>query len=170
MIANLLIRLLTRKVYRKGHIYGPDGSLYMERFGLFETPWIEARVHHIVRPDFDREMHDHPTGFLSLVLKGSYQEARPVDIDPCFDWRHDQEHAYLTQRRAWSIAYRHATDRHKIVEVSRGGVWTLFIFVGRRRQWWGFYTPQGKVHWRPYIAAREAEAAKRGICRRGSTR
>lgn len=158
MLANLLIRLLARKVYRKGHIHGPDGSLYMERFGLFETRWLTARVHHIVRPDLDREMHDHPAGFLSLVFKGWYREARPIDIEPSFHGMND-EVDFVIQRRAGSIAYRPATCRHRITEVSPGGVWTLFFFVGGIKQWWGFYTPAGKIHWRDYLNARDGSAS-----------
>ena len=160
MLADLLIRLLARKVYRKGHIHGPDGSLYMERFGIFETRWLEARVHHIVRPDLDREMHDHPANFISIVLKGSYHEARPRDIDPCFSPYLDfAECYYETVRRPGSIAYRPATCRHRITRVSDGGVWTIFILIGGRKQWWGFYTPAGKVHWRDYINARDGSAS-----------
>lgn len=160
MLADLLIRLLARKVYRKGHIHGPDGSLYMERFGLFETRWLTARVHHIVKPDLDREMHDHPAGFVSVVLKGEYREARPAETEPCFT-KHlaGAERYYETARRAGSIAYRPATCRHRITEVSPGGVWTLFFFVGGIRQWWGFYTPAGKVHWRDYLNARDGSTS-----------
>lgn len=161
MIIDRLIRLLTRRVYRKGHIHGTDGSLYMGRWELFETRWIEARVHHITRPDLDREMHDHPAGFLSLVLKGWYDEALPSTIDPCWDWRHGNEFFTETRRRTWSIAYRPATARHRITRVSEGGVWTLFILVGGRKQWWGFYTPAGKVHWKDYLAVREGDQVGR---------
>ena len=158
MLADLLIRLLARKVYRKGHIHGPDGSLYMERFGLFETRWLTARVHHIVKPDLDREMHDHPAGFVSVVLKGEYDEARPWDIEPCFHGC-DDELVFITTRKAGSIAYRGPMTRHRITQVSDGGVWTLFFFVGGIKQWWGFYTPAGKVHWRDYLNARDGSTS-----------
>lgn len=156
MIADLLIRLLARKVYRKGHIHGPDGSLYMERFGVFETRWLTARVHHIVRPDMDRHMHDHPWWFVSIVLKGWYREAYPEQVDPCFGAAcdADREWEFTKTRRAGSIAFRRATDRHSIVDMPCSGTWTLFI-TGRIRQWWGFYTPAGKVHWRDYIEKRD---------------
>jgi len=160
-IIDRLIRLLTRRgEYRKGHIHGPDGTLYMERFALFETRWLSARVHHIVRPDMDRHMHDHPAPFLSLVLKGWYREARPMTVEPCF-YGCDDEIEFLTTRKAGSIAYRPATERHRITMVSPGGVWTVFVFIGGRRQWWGFFTPAGKVHWQDYIDAREREAEGR---------
>lgn len=153
-LADILIRLLARKVYRKGHIYGTDGSLYMARYGLFETRWLSARVHHIVRPDMDRHMHDHPWAFVSIVLKGSYVECMPMTMDPCFAAEIDREYMRTKTRRAWSIAWRPATARHCIGRVSEGGVWTLFI-TGPLRQWWGFFTPADKVHWRDYIEQRD---------------
>lgn len=154
MISDLLIRLLARKVYRKGHIYGTDGSLYMERYAIFETKWLSARLHHICQPDMDRHMHDHPWAFVSIVLKGEYEEATPLDIEPSFCLDGDFEWCRFRVRRAWSIAFRRATRRHQITAVSEGGAWTLFI-TGPIRQWWGFFTPAGKVHWRDYIEKRD---------------
>jgi hypothetical protein len=77
---NLLTRLLLRcsRPFREGHLLHADGTPYMERFALFETPWISARIHHIASPDLDRDMHDHPWNFASLVLSGGYTEARPT--------------------------------------------------------------------------------------------
>lgn len=153
MIAESIIALAKRTPYRKGHIIGMDGSLYMERYGLFETRYLSARVHYIARPDVDRVLHDHPWNFCTIVIKGGYSEARPVDPNhPVFT--NDAplicgESVCVEQRMHGSIAFRKATDRHKIVDVLPD-TWTLFIY-GRAVHWWGFYTPAGKIYWADYL-------------------
>lgn len=155
-LRSLIKRLLTRKVYKRGHLFGgADGSLYMGRYALFETRYLSARVHFIAREDRDLHLHDHPWWFLSLVLSGWYLEARPIDINPCFDPQSGLERTEETLRRAGSLAFRRATDRHQIVEVAPSGAWTLFI-TGPLVQWWGFFTPRGKVYWRDYLGANKA--------------
>lgn len=131
------------------HLYHADGSLYMARFWLLRTRWFSMRLHHIATADLDRHFHDHPWSFISLVLRGGYREARPATIEPCFlDGSTEIERIIVTSRRAGSIALRRATDRHRVSGVMPE-TWTLVI-LGPKRQWWGFYTPNGKVHWRDY--------------------
>ena len=130
------------------HLYHADGSLYMARYWLRPGrggTWA-ARVHHIATPDEDRHLHDHPWDFVSIVLRGGYKEIRPLGVEPGFDG--DEERTYLVDRRPGSVAVRRSTDRHRIVSVLPD-TWTLFI-TGPKRQWWGFYTEFGKVHWRDY--------------------
>lgn len=146
-LANRIIARSMRTPYRKGHIYGADGSLYMRRFALFETKWLSARVHHIAREDRDRHMHDHPWTFVSVVLRGGYLERRPETLEPCFDSTGTE--MWLTDYRpAGSVALRLPTDRHMISDVAPD-TWSLFVY-GRVRQWWGFFTPGGKIHWADY--------------------
>lgn len=146
-LANVIINRSLRTPYRKGHIYGPDGSLYMRRYALFESKWLSARVHHIVREDRDRHMHDHPWTFFSVVLRGGYLERRPVTLERCFNGG-ETETYHTAYRKAGSVAIRLPTDRHQISKVEPD-TWSLFVY-GRLRQWWGFYTPEGKVHWKDY--------------------
>lgn len=145
-----------RHEYRKGHLRHADGSLYMGRWGLFETRWLSARVHHIASADDDRALHDHPWNFVSLVLSGGYTELRPDSIEPhwCRMVGLDWEYASGFERRAGSIAFRRATDRHRVMEV-QPGTYTLFIY-GSTVQWWGFYTREGKIHWADFVGARES--------------
>lgn len=156
------------------HLYHADGSAYMMRYWLVpytfekvltirESPigWllqrfgIAVRLHHICTPDADRAMHDHPWSFLSIVLRGWYLEARPMKVSPCFDG--PVEEARCLYRLAGSIGFRHAPDRHRVTQVSDGGVWTLFA-TGPQRQWWGFYTPAGKIYYRDYESVHNKEA------------
>lgn len=177
-LATWLINRAKRTPYF--HLHHADGSLYMERYwlvpfpdtnvaGCFVARWwqpliwllqrldIAARIHCIHTPDLDRHLHDHPWSFISVVLRGYYVEQRPITIKPCFDdevnpflgYREDVELTRPGARRQGSIAYRRSTDRHCISYVPMDGVWTLFITF-RKVQWWGFYTPKGKVYWEDY--------------------
>lgn len=157
---NFITRLLLRfaKPYSKGHLFHADGSAYMERFTLFETRWLSARIHHIVSPDWDRDMHDHPWDFVSVILSGGYIEERPTPSFHKPQWLEDGSESRRGRYRASpSIALRHATDRHLISYVEPE-TWTLFVY-GPLRQWWGFYTRAGKIYWRDYPSVHEAGQA-----------
>ncbi|HEY0915397.1 MAG TPA: hypothetical protein VGE22_11045 [Solimonas sp.] len=111
--------------------------------------YITSRLHHILREDTDRAHHDHPWGFVSLVLRGWYIERRPrrQNQHPALD---DTEYVD-TLRRPGSLMFRRATDRHKIIEVAPNGAVTHCWFFGRDRRW-GFHDPvRGWVWWRDYL-------------------
>lgn len=151
-LVNILIALAKRRTHPDGHIYSADGSLYMERWSLLETRWLSIRVHRIARPDNDRHFHDHPWPWASLVLRGGYIELLPASADPCFNQALGEEYSIPKWRGTGSLVLRHATDRHRISSVLPN-TYTLFI-IGRKRQSWGFFTPEGKVYWRDYLDAR----------------
>jgi hypothetical protein len=152
-LADWLIERAKRRPYRKGHLRHADGALYMGRYCLFESRWLSARVHYLATADLDRHLHDHPWNFVSLVLRGGYMEARPVSLEPCFERGLERaldyvESSRVTTRVCGSVAFRRATDRHRISSVLPH-TWSLFVY-GPALQWWGFYTPQGKIHWKDY--------------------
>lgn len=178
----LAMRLIMRALPNPfSHIYGVDGSVYMERFWL--VPWeayekfswrrdpfkrllqklgVAVRVHHIVREDRDRHLHNHPWPFLSIVLLGAYVEERPLRGDGEFVTSSAEPDTELTtcyDRNTGSIAFRSATNRHRIAMLA-GDVWTLFITFGGKRQIWGFQTDEGCINRWTYEARREKECAK----------
>lgn len=152
-----LVERAKRRVYSGGHLLHADGSLYMGRYALIESRFLHIRVHHLATPDLDRHLHDHPWNFVSLLLSGSYTEARPVTVDPCFNGDAQEEDAWITVRRPGSIAFRRATHRHRITSVEPE-TYSLFI-TGPKLQWWGFFTPEGKVFWKNYPSCHAADAA-----------
>jgi len=129
------------------HIMSADGTeMYMGRWWLFnpysrEThkpalwwcPW-SFRVHHILRPDEDRDLHDHPWNARTIILRGWYIEQRQIM------WR---------RRAPGETARLNHGEYHRIDQVSPGGVMTLFI-TSKWRGDWGFLVNGVKVPWRTY--------------------
>lgn len=116
-------------------------KIYLTRWRLLQTPWFGLFIHKINRPDSDRALHDHPWNFVSLILKGGYDEKRPSGI---------------TKRDVGSFAYRRAEDLHAIVRLWEVPTWT-FILIGRNRRNWGFQTEKGWVPHDKFINTRMVE-------------
>ena len=123
---------------------------YMERWWLLnpydqEThivkhkwfPW-SIRIHHILREDYDRALHDHPWNARTFILHGWYREVREEDGE----W---------IRRCAGDTARLNFGEFHAIREVSDGGVWTLFI-TSRFQGSWGFKVDGKKIPHREYLS------------------
>jgi len=115
-------------------IIGTPGDEYLDRLRIIVTPWFQIMLHRIYRPDRQRDMHDHPWSFLSVVLWGSYVEDTPAGVKKVHWWN-----------------WKSSTDRHSIRECSRRPVWTL-VFTGPKRKTWGFWVDGGTrfVKWTDY--------------------
>lgn len=148
-IVEWLIRRAKRTPYL--HLVDADGSVYMERYWLFNPyppksdgadrrwgNWLPSvRLHKIMREDRDRHMHDHPWNARTFILRGWYWEQR--EGVPGFIVRLDGTTATLK-----------FGEYHRISRVSDGGVWTLFI-TWRHCGTWGFLVDGSKVPWRQYL-------------------
>lgn len=178
-VADFLIGLAMRTPY--SHITSADGAdVYMRRYWLFNAYATESgerveggaapngrswwrkllpsiRVHHIVRADNDRDLHDHPWNARTILLFGSYLEERYADETPrgaaMRELRHpgSDEREYF-MRKAGDTATLRFRQFHRIERVSPGGVWTLFI-TWRYAGTWGFDVDGVKVPWREYLGA-----------------
>lgn len=132
---------------------------YMRRWILSLPFGLMVRVHHIQRADADDELHDHPFGFVSLVLRGWYVEELPAE--------HRMQSAMpgglrtYTTRRPGSIARRRSHVAHRISRVSEGGVWTL-VFARRGERQWGFYTANGWVPWTEFVTRKPGKIVNHG--------
>lgn len=133
-----------------------DGVLYMERYWLL-NPYppessgagknrfpISIRLHHIVLPDQDRHLHDHPWNARTFILRGSYEEIRR---DTTLG---DRRYVKLLRRSPGDTAALRFGEFHRITHVSEGGVWTLFV-TGKYRGTWGFLVDGVKIQWRKYL-------------------
>jgi hypothetical protein len=164
-----LICRAQRTPYR--HIHGPDGSLYMGRWWLFNpypiegqpdmrAKWLQrlpsARIHHIVRPDSDRHLHDHPWNARTIVLRNWYKERRICSyveggrlvMESDGKVRHE-----FTRERGYTGQLLFG-EYHRISEVAPGGVFTLFI-TWEKLGTWGFLVDGNKVPWREYLGIAE---------------
>lgn len=114
---------------------------YITRLDVVRTPWFEIKLHFMHGPDPERDPHDHPWPFLSLILRGSYIERRHVTWSPMTQW-------YSLHPHRWYNWMPDPTKAHRITSVEPGTV-TLVLAAGRRREW-GFHTRDGWVSWREY--------------------
>ena len=55
-------------------VFGMPGDPYLARRRIIQTPWFGIYVHQIYREDQDRDPHDHPWAFLTLILWRGYTE------------------------------------------------------------------------------------------------
>lgn len=150
-VAACAINAIINRAQRSPYLHLPG---YMHRYWLLRPrAWLpcSVRVHHILRSDTDRHLHDHPWANISLVLRGGYTEVLPVDQlqHPRLD-QHPEDWLQAKARWAGSLVLRAARDRHRLLIEPGTSCWTLFIMFGKQRAW-GFHTPEGWVWWRDYL-------------------
>jgi len=121
-----------------------DGELYLERRRLIQTPVFGVYLHHIAMEDKDRDLHDHPWTFGTLILKGGYTESYRPEAD-----KFGTEQHRVWKR--WSYHKMPLRAAHKI-ETLKDNTYTL-VFTGPRRKDWGFHTPEGYVRWQDYLVS-----------------
>lgn len=154
-----------RRMYRSGMGFAfwrwtditVDGKLYLRRLHLIQVPRLGAvMLHWILRPDPQRDLHDHPVSFLSILLRGYYYEDRAIPDRGC-----DEPDAprLVRQQFIHFINYVRATDRHRISGLPLGGCLTL-VFAGPKVRDWGFWTPVGFVPWREYNEKGDGTSSK----------
>jgi hypothetical protein len=127
---------------------GPKGPLLI-RYRLISSPWFGVYLHHLMRSDADRHLHDHPWAFWSLILWRGYCELEPLagqGSAPMFVGTGERQR--INRRPPLWLVRHLATDRHAL-ELDRPA-WSL-IWVGRRVREWGFHTEDGWVPWQEYV-------------------
>ena len=157
-----LVERLLNLVANKEDIVNDD-SLYLRRWRLFgynaKLPYLFGRgvmIHRIVRPDADRDPHNHPWDFWSLVLKGSYIEDIYHGV-----YTHrgrlefPAESITRVARKFGALDWRPAEHMHRIDKLPDGDAWTLVVVKRRTDHKWGFWTPRGWVYWKEYITAKQ---------------
>lgn len=107
-------------------------------------------------------LHDHPFWNLSIILKGGYIEYRFFDQEK---WRASSDILIGRYWGAGSFIFRDALTAHRIqlcktksgnemTDILYGEYepcWSIWI-CGPVRRRWGFYLPEGWVHWRKYVS------------------
>lgn len=150
-IADCLIAWAQRR--QPDFVIGGPARPYLRRWYLLpRNPVFNVYVHHFVRSDDDRALHDHPWPNVSWLLRGLYIEHTIAaggihhrNVLIAGDWR---------VRWTGRLAHR--------IELTVGPCWTLFITGPRYRQW-GFHCPDaGWVPWFRFVDDRDSGRTGRG--------
>lgn len=131
----------------------PDFTIWRESVALIRRWYLKRRkeqglniyLHHMLAGDPDRDLHDHRSWNISIVLKGRY-------IEHCED-------GSLKVRTTGQVIFRRATALHRIeLPVDNTGFpipcWTIFI-LGPWYRNWGFMTTHGWVPHETYLPVEE---------------
>ena len=124
------------------------GADYMHRYYIFlkDRKWFPFNVtlHKIVRSD-DPIMHDHPWGYLTIILRGGYWEHTPV---------FNNEGKMIAEFQKWrgpgSVIYRKAKEYHWL-ELSESGSATTLFFMGPQQREWGFFKNNKWIQHETYL-------------------
>jgi hypothetical protein len=115
-------------IFFKRVVIGPLDDPYLIRFILVRTPKHGGiYIHHMLRSDHDRSLHDHPWDFTSIVLKGGYMEL--VDNNTT---------GKLMFNAPGAIIHRPAEWKHRVILSEGRTCWTL-VFVSKKLRQWGFW-------------------------------
>jgi hypothetical protein len=148
--ANFIFTQLVQRVAAKrppNFVVGaedPQGAYLRRWYLLPRNPVCNVYLHHFLRDDDDRALHDHPWAWASLLLRGEYIECT---IDAGGIHRR-------TIREAGSLKISLPSRAHRIElfnteddpRQGKDPCWTLFI-TGPRVRDWGFHCPdRGWVH------------------------
>lgn len=117
---------------------------YLRRLRILQTPWFGVYLHWIYLPDRDRDLHDHPWPFTSVVLRGGYTEEV---MQP----RVYKSVSVKKTHGRFSAHVMHLDQAHQITRIESGTV--TLVLVGKRSRTWGFWTGDGFVPWHDYSNA-----------------
>lgn len=120
-----------------------NGEQYLARLRILDTPWFGIYLHDIFEPDGDRDPHNHPWSFLSIVLRGRYVER----VYPLPEY--DLGQVVQKSHGRFSIHRMDTESAHRIVYAATG-LKTLIIRGRRNPKGWGFFTRHGYVPWQRY--------------------
>lgn len=128
------------------YIGGQDNPYLIRWHVVPRNDRANVYLHHMLRSDDDRALHDHPWDNRSLLIDGSYIEVTPTAS---------------VRRQAGDIIERKATDAHRLVLIDDKPVISLFM-TGPITREWGFHCPQGWRHWRDFTSGPLGETVGRG--------
>lgn len=135
----------------------------------FKLLGYSIKLHTFFRGDLDRELHDHPWPFWSLVIMGHYvEEVTPDEVDhlhhkvmrepgrPHLMENSPEGHLYIA-RNVGDLDFRPAKWRHR-VKLPTGKYCVTLVFTKAKEREWGFWTKAGWVPWFRFIKRAQEEA------------
>lgn len=140
-------------------VIGERDKPYLLRWWLTKrlTERSKWYLHHILRDDEDRALHDHPSDNLSVILWNGYIEHLP--------------NGKKKYRFPGMIVFRRAEQAHRLeLFKDKNGnpkpAWTLFRMGPKKREW-GFYCLRGWVHWKIFCSDKDTNEVEYGLAGRG---
>lgn len=152
-LANLFLRIADRRP--PDFVIGDPSNPYLRRWWVIpRNRWFNVYLHHFLRDDDDRALHDHPWHWCSILLSGGYVEHTIA----AGGVHHRRE------RQAPSIKFSRAARAHRVELLKLSdfvatqpdndrpvSCWTLFI-TGPAFRTWGFHCPErGWVPWQQFL-------------------
>lgn len=172
---NKIAILLARWCIRTNNVHfitgGPKGeTVYLIRYIVFKSKYGCIYIHRFMRSDAD-DPHDHPWNFWTYILNGEYKEYYYDRDRPKINRNRfiDYWTRVVNVRKKGSLAYRKATDVHRVVldrsydmkDVHKAPF--TICFMGPRRREWGFWISSGTfVDWRRYLKIKPNDARIEG--------
>lgn len=126
-----------------------DGVPYLWRWHIVKTRWGGLYLHHFLKGDNDPDPHDHPWPFWTFILKGGYT-----------DETHYKHTVSYQKCKPFRLYHRPPTHIHRVLLPEGMKAWTL-VFLGKKVQEWGFYTPNGFVHHSEYNKPNDGRVSKK---------
>lgn len=119
----------------KWELIGPTDCPIMWRRTVASGRLGKLLVHRFMPNAADKDCHDHPRDFLTIVLRGGYDDVNP--------------YGFVDRLRAPAIRYRRAEHAH-ITRVHDDGALTVYIMLGNVRRAWGFFRDGRWYRWKDY--------------------
>lgn len=121
-----------------------DEEPYLERYYIFlkerENFPFNIFIHKFLKSDPD-DLHDHPWGFRTVILKGGY-------------WEHTEKGRFWRKPGfTQSVTSKH---KHRVELINDTPCWTLFMPFKREREW-GFYKDDKWIESEEYFQLRIKE-------------
>jgi hypothetical protein len=89
------------------------------RYAIWRTRWFNLYLHQLYAPEWHPNCHDHPWGFVALLLRRGYLE---------------ESYGKIRFKRPGSILFRPATYTHNVV-TPHGTSWSLILTTPKSRDW-----------------------------------
>lgn len=139
-----VINFLNRKCEPEEINGGETCPTYLYRWTLLSIGWLKVYLHHFVREDWSKDLHDHPKRFVTIGLRGKYREITA-----------EGEKVY---RAPWIRSFP-AEHAHRLEMIEGGTCWTIAIVFKTVRPW-GFIHEGRWIPWRQYVDSETAEKMK----------
>lgn len=171
---SLLERIMGALFPVKDIVKSPNGQtlLYLRRFIIKKPTEKKSGIflHKIYRSDDDRDPHDHPFGFTSLILSGGYVDEHYTfkyergTSEPPWEQDIDGRHTapitmtrpgyrvgpFYEEVKPFRIYKRAAAHTHRVQLHPNTTAWTL-VFTTALTKPWHFFTRTTRVWWRDYL-------------------